>query len=111
VPTGEFPLKGGVLDDHDGADGLASEIAEIKVEIFKGTALYKPVIILTDAIINGQRPATRTGARVGYALPLKIADFEPNWPSGPFYKVVVTATDAWGNFVTASSGNITVYPY
>ena len=111
IPKGEARLTGLIYDDHDGADGLASEIAEVKLEFLQGAALYRPTIILTDHFNNSMKTANRFGARAGYGLPIRISEFEPNWPGGVAYQLKITATDAWGNTATASSGDIWVYPY
>lgn len=111
VPTGEAALAGTVIDDVGTAYGLASEIASIKLEVFKGTALYRGPFSLTDSTAG-----MRFGARATYALVQKIKDYEPNWqpggaPADQLYTWKITATDAWGNSVTATSPAVTVYPY
>ena len=110
IPRGENSVQGRAVDDfeprqteQDGTDtyGAGSEIAEVKIEVFHGEDPYLGPFVVGH----------RFGARMGFTLPLQINDFEPSWPAGTTYTIVVTATDAWGNSASATSYEINVYPY
>jgi hypothetical protein len=115
VPAGEARVQGLLTDDPGSSLGVASQIAEIRIEVFKGTELYMGPSLNCpdpDAHCPFLDPSGRFGPKASYGIDLKINDFEANnLPGDPKYKVVVTATDAWGNSVTRSSPDITVYPY
>lgn len=110
IPSGENSVQGVARDDWEPSDrepegtdtfGVGSEIAEVKIEVFHGE----------DPFLGPFTVGQRFGARMGFTLPLGINQFEPSYPAGTTYTIVVTATDAWGNSSSATSYEINVYPY
>jgi hypothetical protein len=108
--TGEAVVSGLVDDDAFNAPGReeteyafgkASEIGDIRVAIAQGSRVLKEFSSV-DRI---------TGTKAVWSVTLRINDFEPNYPSGDKYRVIVKITDAWGHEVVKTSPAITVYPW
>lgn len=100
APTGEALVGGRVDDNSPGAYGVASEVADVRVLVYRG-----------EEIVRDQSSLVRYGARASYGVLLRISEFEPNWPSGEPYFVEIVASDAWGNTSRLMSKAIFVYPW
>jgi len=110
-PTGEAYIQGIATDDSPSSLGVASEVGSIKIQVTQGSDVYY-TFDSEDAIVTREHAhITRVGTRLYWSMPMKIGEFEVNWPNGVPYKVTVTITDAWGHTSTASSPDIIVYPY
>lgn len=99
--TGEAVTQGRVFDDSYSVGGRASEIADITITVTHG----KEIIETISGI--AARPG---GTSAIWAHTFHIDDFEPNW-TDEAYRITVRVRDAWGNTVTANSGDIFVYPW
>ncbi len=104
VPTGQVGLTGTLNDDVSSGLGIASEMADVNIEVLLGALRVK-------GPFHG---LVRNGPQAGYSQNIGINDLEPNYMGpGPLttpYTAKVTYFDAWGNSNSASS-QFTIYPW
>lgn len=99
VPRGAALVSGAATDDTS-PFGIASEIADVTVQMTQA-----------GQVLREWHSILRTGPSATWGVLVSINDFEPNFPGGTPYRVVVTVEDAWGNRASISSTNITIYPW
>lgn len=98
-PSGMASVQGMVRDLTDGSFGVASEIADVVIEVtdFRGVVLTR------------LRSFSRSGPSAFFSGDLFINDYAPNLP-GQAYIWRVTARDAWGRESDMVAGTFNVYP-
>ncbi|HVL32877.1 MAG TPA: hypothetical protein VM600_04775 [Actinomycetota bacterium] len=105
VPRGERSVDGRAVDDA--TTPYASEIERVEVKVYQGATVIREYTTQAAARLSRYQ-----GTRASFSVPMRITDFEPNYPGGQPYKITVQAFDAYGLASDiASSPNITVYPW